>query len=272
MGISAPLPSPPNPPLPAGTDILVQGTSSDGDPDTRKVPQIDSVTYAVDGGATASGSLHFHSEAVGFIRHVGYIGSIPALPDGAHVIEVASDFSNGDTVVDSVAVTVGTFTDTNLTGTCTFKSAMHPPSSQVNIPLRFTQSATVDIVGLPITIAFPTGTFEGYPLDVVVTLVSADSGSFSTDGSISIPNVNIDVKAKVSGLPVIGSKTEEGTLATTLTTGPSTSSAFGFNDQGTPLQQPTGLVTLFGDGTYSATIFGMTDGSIGLAGTISPLP
>jgi len=206
---------------------------------------------------------------------------------GTHVIT-----ATGDEQIAKVTIEVGEntnpiITNTLLTGACIVKSALslsNPLSSSDPIGLQFSESAsgtTVKITSFP-AITFPASTVAaGVTIDVIMSLDPASPvlGTFDrVTGTISIPNVILDVSATISyntGIPIVGTitKSASGTLTVPLTT-KSTNSPEDppiFSDTGAGLGS-LGQVLLVGDGTYSTPIFGMTDAGIALTGSIAPSP
>ena len=188
--------------------------------------------------------------------------------EGAHTVVVTARDSVG-TGTKSVTFSAGQPPVlTALGGTCTVKGATILTSPET-IGLSFSQPSSVAITSFP-AITPPAVSVSGLTLATTITLVSSGTGSFNlADGSISIPDVVLHISANINGYSGLVNMTSTATVTTTLTTGSSSSSAF--NDEGTPLQ-PSGNVTLVGDGASSAPVFGLTDFGIALAGTISPMP
>jgi hypothetical protein len=91
--------------IPSETNVLVQGTAADGDPDKVKAPSIKNVTAQVDSGAPIP--LQFKFKVKDFGTHVTYQGNIGVLEDGPHTIIVTSEFSLDTVVSDPVTVNVG---------------------------------------------------------------------------------------------------------------------------------------------------------------------
>jgi hypothetical protein len=190
------------------------------------------------------------------------------LTAGAHTVAVTATDSLGSTT-ESVTFSAGQPPVlTALAGTCTAKGATIL-TNPVTIGLSFSQPSSVTITSFP-PITPSAVSVSGLTLTTTITLVSSGTGTFNpADGSISIPDVILQVNANINGFSGLVNMTSTATVSTTLTTGSSSSPAF--NDEGTPLQ-PSGDVTLVGDGIYSAPVFGLTDFAIALSGTVSPMP
>jgi hypothetical protein len=259
-----------------GTDILLSGTAFDSDPDFGKPPVVGSVTFQVDGGPAQP--LAHSSHTSGFSTFVNYGQFIGTLANGNHVITVTTKFTLNtkpfDEIEDSVTVHVAAATVANLTGTCTAKSAF-TLSSPATLVLAFFPPS-VAIQSFP-PITFPTSSFGGASLAVTASLLSPGPGGNydASTGIITIPGVVFNINATITVPLPIGSYTQSasGTFTTTLTTEHTTSSEVPpvFTDNGQRLQAG-GQVLLVGDGIYSTPIFGMTDGSIAVAGVIAPHP
>jgi len=229
-----------------------------------------SITIQLDGGNVVEATI----TRVSSISARIYFGSFSSpegsfnVADGNHLITLTATDDLG-TRTEQVPFTVGAPPiDTTLTGTCTVKSATIITSPDT-IGLSFTQPSSVEITSFP-AITPPPVTISGLTLTTTITMLSAGVGTFnSADGSISIPSVNLQVDALITGLSGIINIPASATVLTTLTTGSSTSPAF--SDGGMPLA-PSGAVTLVGDGVYSTPIFGLSDFGIALTGIIAPHP
>jgi hypothetical protein len=205
---------------------------------------------------------------------------------GTHIITA----TGGDETAETEIVVGGGITtiNTDLAGTCIAKSALTLSSSEA-IGLQFSEStsgpSSVTITSFP-TVTFPASNVAT-GVNIVVTMSldpsSPVTGTFEpVTGTISIPGVILDVMATINmsyntGLPFVGtimiSQSANATLTVMLTTGATSSGDTPpvFTDIGSALVS-SGTVTLVGDGTYSAPIFGMTDGGITLTGVIAPVP
>lgn len=243
----------------------VSGTFTESD---VPEPSLDSITILLDGGAPVVAGVHYTSPP-GASELSGYFSSPPnsfTVAEGPHRVEVAAKTDYG-TIVRVNSFTVGAPpVYATLAATGTGKSAM-VLTSPATVELTVSPSSSVTITSFP-PITPPKVSLGSFTLTTKLTMVSSGTGTFnSADGSISIPDVEFQVDASISGLGLGESNTA--TVTITLTTGSSSSPAF--KDAGTPLA-PSGAVTLVGDGVYSTAIFGMTDFGIVLSGTISPLP
>jgi hypothetical protein len=242
------------------------------DPETHTWPKLLDITFQIDDGPAQP--LAHTSTRSGPALTVMYQQFIGALADGKHKISVTADFSF-NTDESSVTLTVGAPpTISNLTATCTAKSAF-TLSSLETIVLSFSPPSVV-IQSFP-TIIFPTASFAGASLDVTMSLNNpGPGGNFeAASGIITIPGVVFNIDATISIPTPFGTQTRSasGTLTTTLTTEGTGTLDFPtvFSDNGERLQAG-GQVLLVGDGLYSTPIFGMTDGGISLTGFISPHP
>jgi hypothetical protein len=231
-----------------------------------------SITIQLDGGAAIEAQVTRYSQ-IGAHTWYGSFNSPQGdfnLAAGAHSVKVIATDDLG-TRTEVTPFTAGAPpVAATLTGTSTVKSAMLLTSPDTVI-LTFTEPApaAVQITSFPAITPAPVMT-SGLTLTVTITMVSAGVGSFNpADGSITIPNVNLEVRASITGFGGFVNMHADATTQTTLTTGPSRSPAF--NDSGEPLAA-SGAVTLVGDGVYSAPVFGMTDFGIVLAGIIAPHP
>lgn len=249
-----------------GTDILLHGAATDGDPETRRAPRVESVTYQIDGGTSQPLA---HTDTVYYwSTHVIYQQNIGTLPGGNHTITVTTRFSL-DTIEDSVTVQVGTSLPSLFAGTATLKTsysnAPGPFASQVTIGIMFSPDRKI------VTITnFPTITTPTIPLPwplgsdtVTVTKTGGGIGGFDpTSGAMGIP-ITLHFHHSNSLL-------SDSDLELVLSTGSEQSPHGFFKDQGSPMQ--SGRITLVGDGAFSGGVLGGSDASLIVAGTVTPSP
>jgi len=256
----------PNQTVPPGDLDVVGYVTGRGWPE----PDPATVTLRLNGGPQIMADLSINSKPGDHYWTAAFStppGSFKVAPGADAVTVTASD--DIGTKTEIVRFFVGTPpTPALLTGTLTAKSGSSAGPVPEDVGLLFVPPSSVEITSFP-TIANPPVAIGPATLTSTITYLGSGTGTFDpADGSISIPGVNLHVDVKVSAFGFF-STSAGADLTVTLTTGRSGSPIF--TDFGAPLQ-PSGAVTLVGDGTYSAPIFGVTDAGITLSGTINPHP
>lgn len=243
---------------------------------TRGMPEpitINSVTVRIDGGHPVNAQLKSNPPQLSVVNYSAQDTITSGVSATPHVVTVKATDENGISGSASVPVFVGqgplntTFTGT-VTVRTTFSRAPGPFVDSISIGLQFSADRkTVTLTSLPPIVS--STSVSGATITVTVSQTGGGVGTFDqATGAITMP-ITLSFRVVVTfGFVTLHDGTS--TLAVLLSTGTERSPSGAFNDTGSPLQN--GTVKLVGDGTFSGDLLGGSDGSLIIAGAVSPQP